>query len=375
MVAVCCREGFRVALGRVVISSLPSNDPLFPRFMNLSWLPVALGFFSALGCTAFLPHDPNFRLAGLLFCLAAALESLAEPAFLLAQSSLLVSLRAYTEGIATLTKSITTYFLIVTMAAPTTTNRQAMGAQAFGWAQVAFSVSIVVTYWGYLCFLRPLPNLRTRRDLLPSRVSVSPHWVDPDQLQLSIALSGQSLAKHLLTQGDKIVLSLSSSFYEQGLYALAQNYGSLAVRFIFQPVEESCRLMFGRLAASSSKPADRARDVDMLQTVLCAVVKLVGLIGLVFACFGFNYTRVLLRILLPGDRWSREGKGEGAAVVLSWYCVYVFLLALNGITEAFVYAVATKKEVNHMAGSRSTPTIWTYLTDVLLLLYIHRWAH
>jgi oligosaccharide translocation protein RFT1 len=55
--------------------------------------------------------------------------------------------------------------------------------------------------------------------------------------------------KHVLTQGDKIVLSLGTSYYDQGLYALAQNYGSLAARLLFQPLEESGRLMFSRLSS------------------------------------------------------------------------------------------------------------------------------
>jgi hypothetical protein len=41
-------------------------------------------------------------------------------------------------------------------------------------------------------------------------------------------------------------------------------------------------------------------------------------------------------------QWSGGGS---AAWVLSWYCLYVLVLALNGMTEAFVYAVATKDQV------------------------------
>ncbi len=305
---------------------------------------------------------------------------------------------------------------------------------------MGFSLVLLAVYWGYLLRAAyaspserdPALRLRSLRHLFPglpyasapppssSSSSKQQHakadnnnnnaeapwawaWVDPQELRLAGALTAQSLFKHLLTQGDKIVLSLGSSHYSQGLYALAQNYGSLAARLFFQPLEESGRLMFARLSAaaieeeeegegeaegtapssssfaapSSASPnrkkmGKKAREAEKeakapprltieassrttLGLMLGALVKLVVLVGLVFACFGFNYTRVLLRLLLPGKRWEAGGgDGDGhdaASRVLSWYCLYVLLLAVNGMTEAFVYAVAAHKEVGALSLS------------------------
>ena len=41
-----------------------------------------------------------------------------------------------------------------------------------------------------------------------------------------MVLTLQSVFKHALTEGDKIVLSAASNLYDQGVYALAHNYGS-----------------------------------------------------------------------------------------------------------------------------------------------------
>ena len=50
--------------------------------------------------------------------------------------------------------------------------------------------------------------------------------------------------------------------------------------------------------------------------------------GLVFVAFGANYTNLLIYLLL-GNKW-----GETAAPsVLSWYCLYVLMMGINGITE------------------------------------------
>ena len=62
--------------------------------------------------------------------------------------------------------------------------------------------------------------------------------------------TAQSLVKHLLTEGDKIVLSFAASLYDQGVYALAQNYGSPVARLALGLLEESARVLFSKMGAA-----------------------------------------------------------------------------------------------------------------------------
>jgi oligosaccharide translocation protein RFT1 len=149
----------------------------------------------------------------------------------------------------------------------------------------------------------------------------------------------------------------------QGLYALAHNYGSLAARLLFQPLEEAARLIFSRLAPQSPETTDKSRPsrenrghAGLLLLLLRSLVKLVVLVGLVFSCLGFNYTRLLLSLLLGRGKQGQGGWGGEAAWLLSCYCVYVSALALNGMTEAFVYAVATHTQVHQPHHKRYTDT-------------------
>lgn len=229
-----------------------------------------------------------------------------------------------------------------------------MGAAAFGWSQILYSFTILLTYWGYfICqiHVKHAFPFRSAFDLLPrplvgstSLLSLQ-RWTDLGHFELAVAMTGQSFIKHLLTQGDRIVLSFFSSFYDQGVYALSQNYASLVVRLVLQPMEESGRLLFARLTSDGDKGS--GGSTNALRKLLVTFLKLAVYCGMVFACFGFNYTRVLLTILLPGKSWE-EGQGD-AAWVLSCYCFYILFLALNGITEAFVYAVTTKEKVSRHA--------------------------
>jgi oligosaccharide translocation protein RFT1 len=60
--------------------------------------------------------------------------------------------------------------------------------------------------------------------------------------------------------------------------------------------------------------------------------------GLLAVAFGPAYTYVVLRTAY-GQRWSETDAPQALGV----YCAYILLLAVNGILEAFVHAVARSR--------------------------------
>jgi oligosaccharide translocation protein RFT1 len=50
-------------------------------------------------------------------------------------------------------------------------------------------------------------------------------YFDPELLNLSVAMTSQSVVKHFLTEGDKFLVSRLSPLADQGGYAIASNYG------------------------------------------------------------------------------------------------------------------------------------------------------
>lgn len=212
-------------------------------------------------------------------------------------------------------------------------------------------------------------------------------WIDLGKLRLAGTLAGQSVLKHALTEGDKIVLARASgggkghggSLYEQGVYAIASGYGSLVARLLFQPLEEAARLMFSKLGAEEGETADTSTEKEnvssssrqagqssrnaesveggrreemrsKMASLLATLLKLVLYAGLVFVCFGFHYTETLLRLLLATKGGGGSFAVSEVAHVLSWYCVYVMFLAANGMCEAFACAVARGRQLTGMGA-------------------------
>jgi oligosaccharide translocation protein RFT1 len=74
---------------------------------------------------------------------------------------------------------------------------------------------------------------------------------------------------------------------------------------------------------------------------LVSLVKTVSLLGLVMCFFGPPFARLAIHILYS-SKWSA---GE-APRLLALYCIYLSAMAVNGVTEAFVHAVSSGRQLS-----------------------------
>jgi len=160
--------------------------------------------------------------------------------------------------------------------------------------------------------------------------------------KLSVSLLIQNSFKYILTQGDGLLIAALTSLRDQGAYALASNYGGLIARMLFQPIEESSRNMFAKVCAPEATSNKVSKNgIREAKILLQNILRLYSIISLVACVLGPPLAPTLLR-LVAGARWA----DTEASVVLSTYCYYIPLLAINGVTEAFVAAVATNSELH-----------------------------
>ena len=333
--------------------------------VNIGYISILLG---AIVAVAFgwlyqtslsdetLASAPNLELSLYIYGAAAMLELLSEPAFVVMQVRLQFGTRAAAESIGTFLRCT------VTLGSAVWAARQGLdfGVLPFALGQISYGAGLWAVYgWygirlaqseGFSLFPSRIAPARDTKEKpgAPANHFVFSYFYRPT-LQLASSMMAQSIVKHVLTQGDTFLVSILSTPTAQGIYALANNYGGLAARLVFQPIEESSRSYFSRLlspsAAAEAKdgtsPRVAKQAAQKASTDLQLLLKIYVLLSLVVTTLGPTAAPLLLSVV-AGPKWANSGAGE----CLAAYMWYIPLLAINGVAEAFVSSVATETEVH-----------------------------
>lgn len=344
------RESLRVAIQRRDSGSQAKQES--QAVVNLGYLSIGLGSLVSLGlgwmylayATKTTLSTPYLIESLYLYGFAAMVELLSEPCFVLMQTRLQFGTRAAAESIATFLRCI-----VVFGSAVWASKQSDIGVLPFALGQITYGASLFLVYLvsGYQL------ASSVGFSLLPKTITTKEDrfWgsmFDRPTIGLAGSMMAQSVVKHLLTQGDTFLISLLASANVQGAYALANNYGSLLARLLFQPVEESSRSYFSRLLSSATpiKQGDKPFPViTEAKQNLSTLLRLYILLSSVIISVGPFAASSLLAIV-AGKQWA----GSGAGDVLAAYCFYIPFLGLNGLTESFVASVATEAEVHKQSG-------------------------
>lgn len=339
------REGLRRACQRIYTGGA---GPTLSYGVNLAWLSVPVTASVALVAGVYfadsahsggaheLVGEDDYAWAVWAMCSAAVIEACAEPAWLYAQSNMHLPERIVAEGAALGVRAAVTAWLALHL-------RQ--GARAFGTAQLlyacAYGALLLVLLWRRCSLRLLLPRPHAGRWSPP-----------PAERALAAQMCWQAAQKYLLTEGERLVLMGIAPLEQQGAFALVSNLGSLVARLLLQPLEEMAYAHFSRAASAATKRADgdaaaTAGDDDApppldatAARTVHALLRGAAIFGGVFLCFGPAYAWLLLH-LLYGAKWS----STDAPALLAYYCMHVCAMALNGLSEAFVHATATRPQL------------------------------
>ncbi|CAG8008080.1 unnamed protein product [Penicillium nalgiovense] len=355
------RESIRMAIQRQPIPSTPDNKKpslesdtvaadshsvASQAVVNVSYLSLALGIPSSLMFTMlyqrFVPEEASntafFYHSVLLIGAASLMELSTEPFFSVVQQHMLYEKRAAVEMPAAFLRSAVTSFAFIYASQV----NYDLGVLPFALGHLSYSLALVCGY----SLVLPRGSNTTRFSFLLTRIQTrdpSNYFLGRFSRQLTSLAANvffQSLVKHLLTQGDTMMLAALSGLEDQGIYSLASNYGGLIARIIFQPLEESSRNLFSALLSPDEDEKLKNIQVRTARDHLVGILRAYQLLSILIFPLGPMMVPQLLHIL-GGRQWASPRIGD----LLSVYCYYIPFLAFNGITEAFVSSAASSQQI------------------------------
>ena len=311
-ILVFARDGFRIALMRAMVTSNDGKER--QKYLNTARLPIVVALVPIV-LTLLLyscPHRIQYgQTAVYIYLVASLIELAAEPMFISTQidMELHYRVRASAEVQCSMTRTVVVALLTII--------GHEFGVLAFALGQLMGSIALFLAYY---------------RNSVASTQSASN--IDIAVARLAFVVTGQSIFKHILSEGDKMIVARWATGFNQGVFAVVNNYGSLLARVLFQPLEEFSRTNFSSLTATTKKSSNMAAVDDFF-----LIARFYALLSL-FTLFLVPIYSDLILWILAGPRYLSQG-----SLPLKLYGVYIPIMAFNGITEAFVSSVARESDL------------------------------
>ncbi|AAS53386.1 AFR015Wp [Eremothecium gossypii ATCC 10895] len=308
-------------------------------------LAVVLAVWQYSNLNSYFTQLPFFSWSIYLVLLSILAELASEPLYVVNQFMLNYRKRSQFEGAAVAASCLVNFAVIywyenwVNGRGETVHDsykQEGIAVLAFALGKVARAMTLLALY--YVDYVRHLAHEKLfSLSLTKVRVpgSVYTAYFDSDVLQHFKKVYFQLCFKHLLTEGDKLIINSLCTVEEQGIYSLLSNYGSLITRMVFAPIEESLLLFLTRLLSDKTQ-----QNLHICMRVLVNLVKFYLYLALVIVIFGPTNSSFLLKFLI-GSKWSSTSVLETIRV----YCFYLPFLSMNGILEAFFASVASGDEI------------------------------
>lgn len=340
-------------------SSNDNNNNVLQIAVNFSHVPLYIGIPLSLVLTTWQYRNineyfislPFFTWSILFIWCSIIIELLCEPFFIINQLMLNYSTRSRFETMAVTVGCVVNFVVVyafdqkwlnITIDREQDMSKEGIAILAFALGKFFHSISLLLFY-----FYDYLKNFAPRRSFnlsltkiynntsKNSKSSKEYHYFDSTVFEHFKKVYFQLCFKHLLTEGDKLIINSLCTVEEQGIYSLLSNYGSLVTRLLFAPIEESLRLFLARLLTNQ-----RSKNLKLSMDVLINLTRFYLYLSLMIMVFGPTNSSFLLQFLI-GSKWSTTSVLDTIRV----YCFYLPFLSLNGIFEAFFQSVATGDQI------------------------------
>ncbi|KAI5969699.1 RFT1 [Candida margitis] len=363
------RESVRLAVQRIAYDETKTRT--LQKVMNFGFLPLfiaipvtlLIGYFQgikSINFQEFFLRLPLHKVTIGVIIASIILELSIEPIYCVYQYELEFGKRSKFEGIALTTKCVTTFSAIY-LARQYFTDIEFSGAAilSFMVGQLAYSATLFFSYSTSFLKFNKDRDIHIRFSIVSDKEVPK---FDPAIISITKSLFIQMIFKQVLTEGDKLLISYLCTIEEQGVYAVIVNYGSIIARLLFQPLEESTRLLLAKIVNSTEKPKGETMAQSFTYITMISLFYFNLCLFILFA--GITNGSFLLQVMIGGtSKWAQTNIFD----IFTLYVTYIPFLAFNGVFEAFFTIIVQPHEIQKYSQFMTFITIIVLATSYVLI--------
>ncbi|CAI4226852.1 unnamed protein product [Auanema sp. JU1783] len=321
-------------------------DSSISQFVNVVWLSPLICFLISLVCMGLWAIGTSSSVPlwiFLCFPVSSMIESFAEPFVVYSLRFSIGSHFAISQALLVVLKRFVAFALIIF------TSNTVYHLDIFAISQII--ASLLYLFYNVFKFyqyskknLPELAQFQSFRSFFPTPKD----GLNKEMLKSVGSLFSHSILKQLLTSGSSYVMTFTDllSLKNQAVFDGVERLASLVARIVLAPLEENCYAEFSNHINKQSAVFKQNTDAhDSLAKKFGTILHITLVIGLVVSVFGVPYSK--LAVWLYGGSLLAD---NGGAVLLSLYCFYILIIAINGITECFAMASMNNSQVVSHGG-------------------------
>ncbi|CAD8161452.1 unnamed protein product [Paramecium octaurelia] len=253
-----------------------------------------------------------FAKTAFLYGISAIIDGASEPYAVQWVIQLKLNVVAKAEGLAVFMKTIVLYILLGKY---TREFFQIETVVGFGIAQVIYSIFI----FGYIFSLSTQSKFK--------QINKEGVYVVAEMKQVGYQFTLMAFMKFLLQELEKIVMVIYNNPIISGEFTLVSHIGSIIPRFIYVNIEQIAFNLFPKI------------NQDEQSQLLEKYLKFLNLVGISIISAGIPCASAFLQIY--GSQWT----SDSCILAMQLYCVYIWIMGINGITESYVNSTIDTKDM------------------------------
>lgn len=170
----------------------------------------------------------------------------------------------------------------------------------------------------------------------------TPCELDPHLKEIFLSFVRTNILKMILTYTEKMILSFYLDFSEsdKAEYSFVVDNFAIIIRYFLEPTEESFYNLINKLKIKKSEE-NKSEKKDKTFNILKLCIRFMSIFGMLMVAYILTSGKEVITLVFT-EKWGNPSTFK----ILKFYSLYVAIISINGIVEAYSNAMYSSAKMN-----------------------------